>query len=197
MKNVLNIDAGSAIDGRGGSLSDSYVQLAASVLTELGHRVEVTRADAEHDPGQERDRILGSDVILLQTPLWCMAPPWQFKKYQDSVLHEDPADGPPRMISGDGRSRSRPELRYGSGGRCQRISYMISCTCDAPEEAFTQPWQFFEGLGIDRLLWGVHKTFEFMGMTRLETFLACDVLSHPRHEQDFARFAGHLRRHVR
>ena len=69
---------------------------------------------------------------------------------------------------------------------------MISTTWNAPKEAFEDPSQFFEGVGIDGVLFGVHKTFQFLGMQKLPTFMANDVLKNPTHEADFARFKAHL-----
>ena len=46
------------------------------------------------------------------------------------------------------------------------------------------------------MFFGVHKTFQFLGMSKLPTFMANDVIKNPTHEQDFARFREHLIRHI-
>ena len=190
MKNIFIINAGCTKDGQGGTLNASYVKLATETLEGLGHRVYTTKVDEDYDLEQERDKILDADVVILQTPGWWMSPPWQFKKYEDYVFPSL------RLMSGDGRSRTSPERKYGSGGLCLNTSYMISCTWNAPREAFEDPSQFFEGVGIDGVFFGVHKAFQFMGMSRLPTFMANDVIKNPSHEQDFARFREHLTRHI-
>ena len=190
MKNIFIINAGCTHLGQGGTLNASYVKLATETLEGLGHRVCTTKVDEDYDLEQERDKVLGADVVILQTPGWWMSPPWQFKKYEDFVFHSD------RLRSGDGRTRSDPQRKYGTGGLCPGKHYMISCTWNAPREAFDDHGQFFEGVGIDGVFFGVHKTFQFLGMTKLPTFMANDVIKSPTHEQDFARFREHLIRHI-
>ncbi len=69
---------------------------------------------------------------------------------------------------------------------------MISMTWNAPLEAFTEPMQFFEGKGIDGVLFPMHKTFAFLGMKPLPTFMANDVIKNPTLEADLERFKAHL-----
>lgn len=188
--NIFIIDAGCQLHGHGGSLNHHYVNLAKDVLTAKGYTVVITKVEDNYDVETERDKILAADTILLQTPAWWMSPPWQFKKYQDYVF------GGERLIYGDGRSRKDPSLLYGSGGKCVNKRYMISCTWNAPLEAFTEPNQFFEGKGIDTVFMGVHKAFQFMGLTPLPTFMSNDVIKNPTHEQDFIRFKDHLEKYI-
>ena len=69
---------------------------------------------------------------------------------------------------------------------------MLSSTWNAPLEAFNEPMQFFEAKGIDGLLFPMHKTFEFLGMRPLPSFIANDVLKNPSIEADLERFKAHL-----
>ncbi len=59
-------------------------------------------------------------------------------------------------------------------------------------EAFTDPKQFFEGRGIDGVFLPLHKTFEFIGMKPMASFMANDVFKNPTIEADFERFKKHL-----
>ena len=103
MQNIFIINAGCTHLGQGGTLNASYVKLATETLEGLGHRVCTTKVDEDYDLEVERDKVLGADVVILQTPGWWMSPPWQFKKYEDFVFHSD------RLRSGDGRTRSDPQ----------------------------------------------------------------------------------------
>ena len=91
----------------------------------------------------------------------------------------------PRINGGDGRSRSDATRLYDHGGVCINKTYMLSSTWNAPQEAFEDPLQFFDGKGIDAVLMPVHKTFEFLGMRPLPSFMANDVLKNPRIAEDW------------
>lgn len=56
---------------------------------------------------------------------------------------------------------------------------MLSLTWNAPLEAFTREGDFFEGKGVDALYMHFHKLNEFLGMSRLPTFLCTDVIKNP------------------
>lgn len=72
---------------------------------------------------------------------------------------------------------------------------MLSSTWNAPQEAFEDPLQFFDGKGIDAVMMPVHKTFLFLGMRPLPSFMANDVLKNPRIAEDLDRFKIHLIRY--
>lgn len=78
---------------------------------------------------------------------------------------------------------------------CVSKTYMLSSTWNAPKEAFDDPLQFFEGKGIDAVLMPVHKTFQFLGMRPLPSFMANDVLKNPQIAEDMQRFKEHLNRY--
>ena len=185
--NILIINAGCKVHGQGGTLSKTLVDEAVKTLTGLGHEVVVTDLNNEWDVTDEATKVLAADAIIVQTPGWWMSTPWQFKKYEDEVFCE------PRMQANDGRTRSNPEKKYGSGGIHTGKKYMLSSTWNAPLEAFTDPKQFFEGRGFDGLFMPVHKTFEFLGMKKLPSFMVNDVFKNPTIEADLKRWEAHLK----
>lgn len=189
MSNVLIINGSAKWHGSGGTLTRSFVELATDVLKSLGHQVTVTCVDCDFSVDEEVKKILAADTILVQFPAWWMNPPWQFKRYEDEVFLD------PRINGGDGRSRSDATRLYGRGGVCINKTYMLSSTWNAPQEAFEDPLQFFDGKGIDAVLIPVHKTFEFLGMRPLPSFMANDVLKNPRIAEDLDRFKIHLIRY--
>ena len=91
------------------------------------------------------------------------------------------------LCGGDGRTRTAPDINYGTGGLLTG-RYMISSTWNAPRAAFVAEGDFFEGTGIDGVFLPMHKAFQFIGLKPMESFMANDVLKNPTHEADFKRF---------
>lgn len=187
MKKVLIIDAGCKLFGQGGSLNHYFAQIAEKELEKLNFKVEITLVDTEYNPKEEAEKIAACDFVILQFPGWWMNVPWQCKRYFDLVFLD------PRLCGGDGRSRHDPTKKYGTGGLCVNTYYMLSSTWNAPKEAFTDKDGFFEGLGIDTALIDIHKPFQFIGMKKLKSFMANDVLKNPDIENDTLRFKTHLK----
>ena len=63
---------------------------------------------------------------------------------------------------------------------------------NAPIEAFTREGDFFEGKGVDAVYMPFHKLNEFIGLTRLPTFLCNDVVKNPQVEQYLSDYQAHL-----
>ena len=110
------------------------------------------------------------------------------KKYIDDVF----TAGHGKLYASDGRTRADAAHRYGSGGLLQGKKYMFSITWNAPQEAFTDPEEFFEGKGIEAVLFPFHKANQFIGMSPLPTFMCNDVVKHPHIADDVARYRKHL-----
>lgn len=186
--NFLILDCGCENFGHGGTLNHFFTATAKDLLTELGHNVEVTRVGDEWSIPEEVKKILKADVIIVQTPGWCMGPPWQFKRYENMVLVQ------PEVCGTDGRHSATPNEGYGSGGFLTDKKYLLSSTWNAPLAAFEEKDQFFGGIGIDGVLLPVHKNFQFLGMKPLPSFMANDVVKNPQIPQDIERFKEHLRK---
>ena len=69
---------------------------------------------------------------------------------------------------------------------------MLSSTWNAPLQAFTDANQFFGGVGIDGVLLPLHKTFQFIGMSPLPSFVANDIYKNPSIKFDLNRFKDHI-----
>ncbi|MGR5173540.1 NAD(P)H-dependent oxidoreductase [Vibrio owensii] len=188
MSNVLIVNGGKKFAHSAGALNNSLVELAESYLTELNHSVKVTEVDNGYDIETEIEKWLWSDVVIHQNPAWWMGTPWIVKKYIDDVF----TIGHGRLYQSDGRTRSDNNKNYGSGGLIQGKKYMLSVTWNAPKEAFTDPSQFFEGVGVDGVYLPFHKAHQFLGMTPLETFICNDVIKNPNIDGDFERYKSHL-----
>ena len=119
--NFLIINAGCRINGQGGTLSAAMVELAERTLKHHGHCVVVTDLNEPYVVADEVKKILEADVLIFQTPGWWMTTPWQLIKYEDDVFVS------PELCGGDGRTRSDPEKKYGSGA-----SLPINVMCFPP-----------------------------------------------------------------
>ncbi|CAI0867241.1 Modulator of drug activity B [Serratia marcescens] len=188
MSNILIINGAKSFNFARGELNELYVNTASEVLSQLGHKVSVTKADSDYEPQNEITKILNSDVLIYQMPGWWMGEPWTVKKWIDEVFTE----GHGSLYESDGRTRSDGSKKYGSGGLLQNKKYMLSLTWNAPLEAFNDPEQFFEGVGVDGLYLHLHKANQFLGMTPLPTFITNDVVKSPDVENEIRRFSDHL-----
>ena len=188
MSNILIINGAKTFAHSGGELNDTLAELAKTVLGELGHSVEITRADSLYDADEEVQKYLWADTVIYQMPGWWMGAPWTVKKYIDDVF----TAGHGSLYANDGRSRSDASKKYGSGGLIHAKKYMLSLTWNAPIEAFSEPDQFFHGAGVDGVYLPFHKANQFLGMQALPTFMVNDVIKAPEIAAYKAQYRSHL-----
>ncbi|MBQ9274180.1 MAG: NAD(P)H-dependent oxidoreductase [Succinivibrio sp.] len=190
MQHILLINGSQNFKHSGGRLCNTLHDLAVRTLTAMGREVEQTVITAGYEPETEVQKILRADALIYQMPGWWMGEPWFVKKYIDEVFTE----GDKRFCVSDGRHRVNPAVGYGTGGVLKDKHYMFSLTWNAPLEAFTRPEEFFGGVGVDGVYLHLHKAHEFIGMSRLETFICNDVIKNPQVEKYLADYEAHLRR---
>ena len=188
MLNILIINGAKKFAHSNGELNDTLTILAQQVFVELGHTVQISRADSNYDIQEEIQKYIWADVVIYQMPGWWMGAPWTVKKYIDDIFTE----GHGTLYVSDGRSRSDTSKKYGSGGLIHDKKYMLSLTWNAPKEAFTQADQFFEGVGVDGVYLPFHKANQFLGMQGLNTFIVHDVIKMPNVEQYESEYRQHL-----
>lgn len=188
MSKIFIIDAGKTFAHSKGELNHTMTDVAASWLRDAGHEVEVTTVDSGYVVADEIQKYLAADTVIYQMPGWWMGEPWTVKKYIDDVFTE----GHGSLYASDGRTRSDAGKKYGSGGLIQGKKYMLSLTWNAPLEAFNDPEQFFEGVGVDGLYLHFHKANQFLGMEGLPTFICNDVIKMPDVPRDIERYRTHL-----
>ena len=188
MKNILLINGAKTFAHSNGQLNDTLTELAQEVLLDLGHQVQVTRADSEYDAKAEVEKFLWADSVIYQMPGWWMGAPWTVKKYIDDVFTE----GHGSLYANDGRSRADASKKYGSGGLIHDKNYMLSLTWNAPMDAFNDAEQFFHGVGVDGVYLPFHKANQFLGMKTLPTFIVNDVIKAPEVEAYMAQYRKHL-----
>lgn len=188
MKNILIVNGAKEFGHSKGELNDTFAKITQAQLIELGYQVQVTRIEDGYNPEQEVAKIEWADVLIYQMPGWWMGAPWTMKKYIDEVFTQ----GQGRLYANDGRTRTDESKKYGSGGLVQGKHYMLSLTWNAPEEAFTDPQQFFHGVGVDGVYLPFHKANQFLGMQPLDTFIAFNVIKEPNVEQNISQLKAHL-----
>lgn len=188
MSNILIINGAKQFAHSNGQLNDTLTDFAETHLHSLGHTVQITRTDHAYEAAQEVEKFLWADVIIYQMPGWWMGAPWTVKKYIDDIF----TLGHGSLYANDGRSRSDASKKYGSGGLIQGKKYMLSLTWNAPIEAFNEPDQFFEGVGVDGVYLPFHKANQFLGMQPLDTFIVNDVIKMP----DVPRYIDEYRSHL-
>ena len=188
MSNILIINGAKQFAHSNGELNDTLTELAHNVLVENGHHIKITRTDKDYDITEEIQKYVWADVIIYQMPGWWMGSPWTVKKYIDDIFTE----GHGVLYASDGRSRSDASKKYGSGGLIHDKKYMLSLTWNAPMDAFTDPDQFFHGVGVDGVYLPFHKANQFLGMQSLPTFIVNDVIKAP----DVERYKTEYRQHL-
>ncbi|WP_437883183.1 NAD(P)H-dependent oxidoreductase [Pseudomonas sp. LRF_L74] len=188
MKKILLINGAKRFAHSYGRYNETLHDAAVALLDRAGHDVKVTVVDGGYDVKEEVEKILWADVVVYQMPGWWMGAPWIVKKYLDEVFTE----GHGSLYANDGRTRSDASQKYGSGGLVQGKQYMLSLTWNAPQQAFDDPSDFFEGKGVDAVYLPFHKANQFLGMSPLPTFLCVDVMKRPDIEADVARYQTHL-----
>lgn len=188
MKNIFIINGSKVFGGSEGKLNDHLTMTAREHLISKGMNVRVTRIDDGYDNEQEVLNYLWADLIIYQMPAWWMEGPWIVKKYIDDVFTQSDD----RFHINDGRTRHDISKKYGSGGVLTDKKYMLSVTWNAPQEAFEDDAQFFEGRGVDSVYFPFHKANQFTRMSPLPTFACFDVVKNPQIETDISRYLAHL-----
>lgn len=188
MKKILLINGGKQFAHSDGRYNATLHEAAIAHLDRAGFDVKETFIDGGYDIQEEVQKILWADVVIYQMPGWWMGAPWTVKQYLDEVF----TAGHGSLYANDGRTRSDASQKYGSGGLLHGKQYMISATWNAPQQAFDDPTDFFEGKGVDAVYFPFHKANQFLGMSPLPTFLCVDVMKRPSIEGDVQRYQQHL-----
>lgn len=143
MKKILLLNGGKQFAHSEGRLNATLHEAAIAHLDRAGFDVRQTFIDGGYDVQEEVEKFLWADVVIYQMPGWWMGAPWTVKKYIDDVF----TAGHGSLYANDGRTRSDHSQKYGSGGLVHGKQYMLSLTWNAPQQAFDDPSDFFEGKG--------------------------------------------------
>lgn len=192
MKKVLLINAHQFYEGvSSGGLNKTMVGVIQEEMEKRGYAFRQTEIEKGFDIGDEVEKHLWADLIILQSPVYWFGMPWIYKKYVDEVFTAGMMQG--SFITGDGRTREDPGQQYGTGGKLQGRQYMISLTWNAPRESFNDSNQkLFEGRSVDDVFVLNTANYKFCGMEILPSFSCHDVMKAPDIQGDIARLRGHL-----
>ena len=187
MTTVLIVNAGIRAQGKSGQLNAEMTRLAQVAFKKAGFQILTTDLNDEWVLESELEKVLSADLILVQTPIWAMSTPWHYTKWQDIVLTH------PKVCGTDGRTRSDPKRKYGSGGFLTDKVYWLSTTWNAPKKALDEPGEFFDARGIEEVLMPLHKQFAYMGISSfMPTFAVHDVYKNPAIASDLQRWQESL-----
>ncbi|MDZ5604681.1 NAD(P)H-dependent oxidoreductase [Pseudomonas sp. RP23018S] len=188
MKNILLLNGGKQFAHSDGRLNQTLHDTALAYFDRAGFNVRQTFIDGGYEAEQQVQDWLWADVVIYQMPGWWMGAPYTVKQYIDEVF----TVGHGSLYASDGRTRSDASQKYGSGGLIHGKRYMISATWNAPQQAFDDPSDFFEGKGVDAVYFPFHKAHQFLGMSGLPTFVAVDVMKRPDVPATVAAYEAHL-----
>lgn len=174
MKKIFIINGGQNFAHSGGKLNQTITDWTIEYFTTSDkYEVRTTHVQDEIDLEEEVEKFVWADLVIYHTPIWWFHIPNLFKKYIDDVFSEGHEKG---IYENDGRTRTNPDLNYGTGGLLHGRKYMLTTTWNAPAAAFTLPGEFFEQTTVDEgVMFGFHKMNQFVGMEKLDGFHFHDV----------------------
>jgi modulator of drug activity B len=152
-----------------GELTQHFIDKANEFFKANGFEVKETNIEKGYNKEEEIAKFEWADYILFQYPVYWMSLPWIAKKYIDETFTQG------HHYASDGRSRDDASKLYGSGGLLQGKKYMLSLTYNCPASAFDNKNSLFDGLSLDEAHVAVHKTFQFCGLTPLQTYAVHDI----------------------
>lgn len=174
MKKIFIINGGQAFSQSNGKLNETISEWTKDYFISNDAEVRITNVSEEYDPNIEADNFIWADLIIWHTPIWWFQVPYKLKQYIDEVLQ---LGGYQKLYKSDGRSRTNPEINYGTGGLLQGKKYMVTTTWNAPEGAFNIEGEIMNKHSVDEgILFGFHVSMKFIGLTKIDGFHFYDVI---------------------
>ena len=168
MKHVFIINGSHPFAHSGGQFNETLFNTTISVFEALEDvEVKYTQVGDDYDVKQEVEKFKWADIVIYHTPIWWFQIPFGFKKYIDEVFTAGHQNG---IYASDGRSRTNPDINYGTGGLMHGKHYILTTSWNAPKTAFTLEHEFFDQKSVDEgVMFGFHKMNAFTGMKLLAT----------------------------
>ena len=192
MKTALLLNGSKKFGTDGTRLNHTLQGVAKEFLESSGYKVLETIIDSGYELESEVQKWLESSLAIWQMPAWWMGEPWIVKEYIDKVF----SAGSGKFSTSDGRHRDNPDINYGTGGLMQGKKVMFSTTWNAPLRAFTDKNEFFEGQGIETVMFHLRKAHEYNGFSVLPTFMCNDVMKNPQIDKFIESYKAHLTKHI-
>lgn len=173
MTKVFIINGGQEFDESKGLFNQLLTEWTGNFLKENDIEVRITHTESDYDSQQEVENFTWADVIVVHTPIWWFQLPYKLKQYIDLVFQ----NGRGTIYKSDGRTRTHPEINYGTGGLLTGKKYMITTSWNAPEGAFTLKDELMSQTSVDDgVLFGVHIAMKFVGLKKLDGFHFYDIV---------------------
>lgn len=177
MNNILIINGHQKYDASEGKLNQTLMDHMVRLLSKE-NEIKTTSVQNGYTISEEQEKFLWADVVIYQTPIYWFSVPGLLKTYMDEVY----AYGV--FFTG--------AREYGSGGLLTDKKYMFSTTWNAPEKAFNDPTQFFNGDSLEGALRHLHSAHTFLGMKPLKSFACYDVIKNPNIPKFITDLDAHL-----
>lgn len=192
MPKVFIINGAQAFNESKGLFNKMLAEWTEEALQKIGFEVRTTHVENGYELEQEIENFTWADAVVVHTPIWWFQLPHKLKEYIDLVFQ----NGRGKIYKSDGRTRSNPEINYGTGGLLHGKKYMITTTWNAPEGAFTIENELMQQTNVDEgVLFGVHVAMKFVGLDKLDGFHFYDIvkgLTTPRFEDYHQQYLEHL-----
>ncbi|CAM5234782.1 Flavodoxin OS=Lysinibacillus sphaericus OX=1421 GN=LS41612_12265 PE=3 SV=1 [Lysinibacillus sphaericus] len=177
MKNILIINGHQKYSSAEGNLNETLMNKMVSFL-EKKNNVKTTIIQNGYKIEEEQQKFIWADIVIYQTPIYWFSVPGLLKTYMDEVY----AYG----------LFFRGADEYGKGGLLTEKKYMFSLTWNAPEKAFNNPSEFFEGNTLEDAIMHLHLIQKFLGTKPLKSFSCYDVVKNPKIEKFVSELDLHL-----
>lgn len=138
------------VDSNGGLNKLLFHTFLNSVRQENEVRVSTVE---DYRPIDEVNKFLWADLVFFQFPIYWFQVPGKLKKYLDDVFMYNEFYG--------------TSNHYGDGGMMGDTKYIVSTTWNAPEYAFNNSSEFFEGKNVDDVLFPLYCAFKYCGFKPL------------------------------
>lgn len=173
MQKIFVINGGQSFGESKGQLNKTITEWTETFLKDNDFEIKVTNVSDGFDGQEEVEKFLWADLIIWHTPIWWFQLPYTLKEYIDSVFEH----GRGILFKNDGRTRTNPEVNYGTGGLLQGRKYMVTTTWNAPKGAFTLENEVMNETSVDEgTLFGFHIAMKFIGLEKLDGFHFYDVV---------------------
>lgn len=193
MAKIFIINGGQAFNESKGLFNKLLTEWSGHSLTELGFEIRTTHVEEGYEIEREIENFVWADAIIVHTPIWWFQLPYKLKEYIDVVFQH----GRGKIYKSDGRTRTNPEIDYGTGGLLTGKKYMITSSWNAPSGAFTIENELMDQTTVDDgVLFGVHIAMKFVGLSKLDGFHFYDIvkgLTPQRFSEYHKNYISHLK----
>ena len=168
MKNIFIINGSHPFAHSGGRFNETLFNNTMDYFdSNENFAVKSTQVGDDYDAKKEVEKFKWADIVIYHTPIWWFQIPFGFKKYIDEVFTEGHQNG---IYKSDGRSRTNPDINYGTGGLMHGKKYILTTSWNAPKTAFTLENEFFDQKSVDEgVMFGFHRMNAFTGMELIGT----------------------------